>query len=710
MRPYLLSALKRLDLLLAARVERLRLDPVAAGYNQYRGLFLSDAEIDAVLPGYGARPMPDCAAATALEQRAEELRREAAADGSAGSEPLRELARCFELDDFDLLMVLLCLAPEIDRKYEKLYAYLQNDVLRKWPTLDLALDLHCSSLASRLECRARLAPGRPLLQHQLITFAGDGADESASLLSRPVKLDPRIAAYLLGGEMLDEALSGFTHPVVPAAREEDWLAPDELKHRVLDLAAEEEGLCFFLGAWGCGRKLAAEVLAASCGRNLLVAGLPQALLNGPVTRRLAGRLVREAALRGAILYLDGAEALLVEEKQASRQSLLDALDDSPVPAILATTQEWDEALRDRPSHHPVIVFPAPDHEERDALWRHFLPALDPREASALAAKFQFTGGRIRAAIAQARCLEAEEASDSLDLDHIYRACRAQSATQLMPLARRVTPLFGWDDIILPAGCTAHLHEICLHLQHRRRVFGEWRFDHKASRGKGVSALFVGAPGTGKTMAAEVIAHELRLDLFKIDLSSVVSKYIGETEKNLSRIFDEADRSNGILFFDEADALFGKRSEVKDSHDRYANIEINYLLQRMEEYQGIVILASNFQKNIDEAFRRRLRFLVEFPLPDEKHRARIWQAVFPPGTPLDKDIDFPFLARKFKLAGGSIRNIALSAAFLAAEDEGAIRMDHLIRATRRELQKLGRLCVKSDFDHYFELVEPTEATA
>ncbi len=223
-------------------------------------------------------------------------------------------------------------------------------------------------------------------------------------------------------------------------------------------------------------------------------------------------------------------------------------------------------------------------------------------------------------------------------------------------------------------------------------------------------LFVGAPGTGKTMAAEVIAQELRLDLFKVDLSCVVSKYIGETEKNLSRVFDEADQSNGILFFDEADALFGRRSEVKDSHDRYANIEIDYLLQRMEEYEGIVILATNFQKNIDEAFRRRLRFLVEFPLPDEKQRARIWRSVFPHETPLAADIDFAFLAHKFKITGGSIRNIALSAAFLAAQEQQEVRMFHVIRATRRELRKLGRLCVKADFDHYFEFVEPEEATA
>jgi SpoVK/Ycf46/Vps4 family AAA+-type ATPase len=207
------------------------------------------------------------------------------------------------------------------------------------------------------------------------------------------------------------------------------------------------------------------------------------------------------------------------------------------------------------------------------------------------------------------------------------------------------------------------------------------------------------------MAAEIIAGELGLEMYKTDLSSLVSKYIGETEKNLSRVFQEAEQGNAILFFDEADALFGKRSEVKDSHDRYANIEINYLLQKLEEHDGVVIMASNFQKNIDDAFTRRLRFVVEFPFPDEAYRERIWRSVLPPAIPVDDDVDFAFLANQFKLAGGSIKNIALGAAFLAAGDGDALHMEHLVRATRRELQKMGRLCLRSDFGQYFELIEP-----
>ena len=271
------------------------------------------------------------------------------------------------------------------------------------------------------------------------------------------------------------------------------------------------------------------------------------------------------------------------------------------------------------------------------------------------------------------------------------------------MARKVTPLYTWDDIILPADDLRQLQEICAQAKHRQQVFGEWGFGGKMSLGKGLSILFVGPSGTGKTMASEIIARELGLDLFKIDLAGVVSKYIGETEKNLSRIFEEAEQSNAILFFDEADALFGKRSQVKDAHDRYANIEINYLLQKMEEYEGITVLASNFKKNIDEAFTRRLRFIVEFPFPDETYRRRIWQHIFPEAIRPDADVDFAFLARKLQLTGGNIRNIALNAAFLAAADGGVVNMEHLIRSTKREFQKMGRLCVKADFEQYYEWV-------
>jgi SpoVK/Ycf46/Vps4 family AAA+-type ATPase len=249
-----------------------------------------------------------------------------------------------------------------------------------------------------------------------------------------------------------------------------------------------------------------------------------------------------------------------------------------------------------------------------------------------------------------------------------------------------------------------LSEICSYLKHYQTVYGDWGFGRRISLGLGLNVLFAGPSGTGKTMAAEILAGELGLDLYKIDLSSIVSKYIGETEKNLDRVFREGQISNAILFFDEADALFGKRSEVRDSHDRYANVEVAYMLQRMEEYDGAVILATNLRKNMDDAFARRMHFALEFPMPEEPDRYRIWKNVFPPEAPIAADANLAFMARQFKITGGNIKNIALGAAFLAAENGGHITMGNLVRATKREYQKTGKLCTEADFAEYFELIK------
>ena len=264
------------------------------------------------------------------------------------------------------------------------------------------------------------------------------------------------------------------------------------------------------------------------------------------------------------------------------------------------------------------------------------------------------------------------------------------STHLTTLVQKIDGRRGWDELVLPARPQTLLKELASEARYRGQVLGRWGFEKKLTLGKGLTALFSGPPGTGKTMAAQIVASELELDLYRIDLSQVVSKYIGETEKHLRQVFEDAEATRAVLFFDEADALFGKRSDVQDAHDRYANIEVGYLLQKIEEFDGIAILATNFRQNLDDAFIRRMRFIVEFPFPDEAQRAGIWNVTFPPQAPLASDVDFRALARDVRLAGGYIRNIGLTAAFYAAGDGGVICMEHLARAAAREYEKLGRL--------------------
>ena len=321
-------------------------------------------------------------------------------------------------------------------------------------------------------------------------------------------------------------------------------------------------------------------------------------------------------------------------------------------------------------------------------------ALSDLDLTLLAGQFLLTATQIRDAVASARDAAAQR-NEPLAPADLFAAARAHSSPALGSLARKIEPRYTWSDIVLPDDQMAMLREIIATVRGRPIVLETWGVGQKLASSSGVTVLFSGPPGTGKTMAAEVVAAELSLDLYKIDLSTVVNKYIGETEKNLGRIFDEASNSNAILFFDEADAIFGKRSEVKDAHDRYANIEISYLLQRMEDYDGVTVLATNLRANMDDAFKRRLQFAVDFPFPDEAYRLRIWQALFPISVPRADDLDLTLLARRFKLAGGNIRNIIISAAYLAATNGGKISMDHLLHGARRELQKMGRLINEKD---------------
>ena len=348
----------------------------------------------------------------------------------------------------------------------------------------------------------------------------------------------------------------------------------------------------------------------------------------------------------------------------------------------------------------------PDFDTRRLSWSSALgAAFDESDLERLADFFSFSGTRVEQTVglARARATLRDPSNPKPEMSDVLEAGRDLTNPNVSQFAIPIEPRFRWDDLVLPPDEMKQLKGVANRLKYRNLVHRDWQFGSKSTRGRGLAVLFTGASGAGKTMAAEVLAHELSLRLLQIDLATVVSKYIGETELHLRLIFREAEMSQSLLFFDEADALYGKRTEVSDAHDRYANIEVNYLLQRIEQYQGLVVLATNFQENIDEAFLRRLHCVVRFPFPDASARAQIWERQFPKQAPLAEKLDYPFLASQFKLSGGNIRNAALEAAFLAARDGGAqgrISMDHIIEAVRHEYQKQGKLVMKTDLGRYW----------
>jgi AAA+ superfamily predicted ATPase len=525
------------------------------------------------------------------------------------------------------------------------------------------------------------------------------------MLSRFLKLDDRIVNFLLGFEQLDARLERVAR-LAPAQTEDRLLAVDgAMRSRIAAFVtgyfnsaekAEQPIVLYLRGPYGSGGQALSEAVCQDLGLSLIVSDAAKMLEAETPFEEMMWLLGRETILQPAALCLDNFDAFAGDDRQRSRLMALGNVARAfPGLTFLLGREPCQPQGIFNQDKFIQLDIPVPDDKAREDFWKEQLNRDGllggDLDAAALASKFAFTPGQIDDALRAAETSAQWRSVGSVaqvTMEDLDAACRAQCALRLGALARKIEPQRTWDDIVLPPNQLSHLKEVCAHALHRHTVHREWGFDRKLSGGLGLNALFSGSPGTGKTLAAEVIAHELRLDLYKIDLSQVVSKYIGETEKNLHQIFREAQSSGAILFFDEADALFGKRSEVKDSHDRYANIEISYLLQKMEEYDGIAILATNLRGNMDEAFVRRLRLIIEFPFPDEEYRRRIWEVTFPPEAPLASDVDFHLLAREIRLAGGSIRNIALSAAFYAAQNGGEIQMQHLSSAARREFQKIG----------------------
>ena len=589
---------------------------------------------------------------------------------------LDSLCKAFFLSPFERDVLLLCAGMELDFGLAALCAAAQGNSHSPFPTFSLALaalpEAHWSALT----------PSGPLRRWRLIEVGvGD------TLTTSPLRIDERVLHYLTGISSLEARLQGFVESL-PAPgdlphsqrRLAQWVADFWSRAKetsdwpIIHLSGEEESSKRAIAAFACAALgLQAYVLNGE--------DIPLGVLEREALTRL---WEREAALTRS--------AMLIEyDDKVNNHSLVSFMEN--VHGLLLVASR--EPLRLRKRQLVNLEVTRPTKGEQQSLWQEVLGPLASRldgELERVVAQFNLSAPKISAAGAHLRSTLSGEPGEALG-PLLWDACRSQARARLKDLAQRIDPAATWDDLILPEPQMQTLRDIAAHVRQRTKVYETWGFAAKGARGLGISALFAGASGTGKTMAAEVLAGALKLDLYRIDLSQVVNKYIGETEKNLRRVFDAAESGGAILLFDEADALFGKRSEVKDSHDRYANIEVSYLLQRMETYRGLSILTTNMKTALDAAFLRRLRFIVQFPFPDAAHRAEIWRRIFPSSTPVE-GLDLNKLAR-LNSTGGTIRNIALNAAFLAAEANEPVRMLHVLRAARCEYAKLEKVPTEAE---------------
>jgi hypothetical protein len=566
---------------------------------------------------------------------------------------LEQLCKLFGLSSFERAVLVMCAGMELDSKFAGVCGKADGDARRDYPTFSLALaalpDAHWSALT----------PDAPLRRWRLIELQS-GCDLTQSRL----RIDERVLHFLTGVTHLDERLVGVVEPI-PGSTDvvnSQRAIAERIAAVLQNCAGAGLPVIQLCGNDATAKRAMAGAACAAVGLDLHALAAEVLPTDARELESLVRLWEREAAL--------AASALLVECGEADNFF-------APVRFIERAGGVLFVASRERLRlrHRTAVSFDVtkPTSEEQQALWRR---AGVNGQVEALAAQFDLNAASIRAAAAQSKSPE-----------ELWIACRAEARPRLDNLAQRIDTRATWNEIVLPAPQLAMLREIAVHVRQRTKVYETWGFAQKCNRGLGISALFAGASGTGKTLAAEVLANELRLDLYRIDLSQVVSKYIGETEKNLRRVFDAAEEGGAILLFDEADALFGKRSEVKDSHDRYANIEISYLLQRMEQYRGLAILTTNMKDAVDPAFLRRIRFVLQFPFPDAAERLEIWRRMFPAQTPLE-GLDVTKLA-KLHVAGGNIRNIAVNAAFLAADANEPVRMNHLLRVTRTEYAKIEK---------------------
>jgi SpoVK/Ycf46/Vps4 family AAA+-type ATPase len=692
---HLQDELRRLDSMLRLHFEGAG-DGAAASKDGFEGMYISAEDVSRLLePDREQRTVTNEQLRQQIDDQATRLRDRVSLSYQQGT-PIRfaALADSFALSRPELDAVLLALAPELDQKYEQIFAYLLDDITSKRPTVGLILRVLSHTEQERLASLTHFSPSSPLVAHGLVELHPDSPD--VPTLSQSVSLDRHIVEYLTGTDDVAGSIADFARLEESPTQATELTLEARTQTRLDSLVSDtvDDPTIYYLhGPSGSGRASAAEAIAASVGLPRLVVDTPR--LAGTALDTVLAQLTREAMLKSACLQFENVDALDAQDADGSVDTLVAGLEAFHQHVFLTGAGPWTPTAT-LPTHEfASLAVERPSFPLRKAIWDEYTEDLpDDIDTESLASKFSLTRGQIEDALFTARAFTT---GDGLTTSAVYKGCRAQSSAKLEELAHKAETNYGWDDIVLPEEKTQQLREVDAHVLHRGTVYSDWGFEEKFSLGNGLIVLFTGPSGTGKTMAAEIIAANAGLDLYKIDIASVTSKYIGETEKNLGTIFDEATHSNAILLFDEADALFGQRSDVSSAQDRYANVEVNYLLQRVEEHDGTVILTTNFEQNIDDAFQRRLNVSIDFPRPGEDSRRAIWEQIFPADTPV-AELDYEFLST-FEVTGGNIKNIAQTAAFLAADDTGTVEMKHVVVATKLELQKVGKLVNPSDFGAY-----------
>lgn len=683
--------LRRTDLLLLRAVRRQRARPAMRAKGQFWGSVITDDEVDALLRAHGEIDYP--VGADGLEDAI--AASTAYRDAPGGR--LHRLREAFGLDGDDMDLVLLAVAPEISAGYGKIFAYLNDNLNQAFLTVDLATRVLRQERRQRLALQGRLLPGAPLVRNRLLQLnPPDGMDTHTSRRVHPA---PRLLQWLLRSSAIAMA-EGAT------LLETRWapFVPRQTQERLAQLQGSLNSpiTVAIVGGTTGMREGVAMAVARTAGRPLVRVDVERtkSYLQQPFD------LVRDLMLDGAIPYLVNVPD--TSEEPSLRMQMLNvgsALAELPYTVCVGGNDRRAVSAMlgaDRPN--VTVPVGRSTNAERIDAWAEAMErrGWDRGKAPDLAERFYSVGGTTIERVLERAYAEA--GNHEPDLETLWSAAREAARPEFSGLAQKIVPRYTWTDLILPDKIIGQLKHLEQYLAQQETVMDHWGGSKIRPRGYGIKALFSGAPGTGKTMCAEVIAGGLGLDLFKVDLSAVISRWVGETEKNLKEIFDAAEGGSTVVLFDEADALFGSRGDVKQAQDRFANQEVSFLLQRLEVFEGCAILTTNLQENIDEAFLRRFGAVIEFPMPSPAERRKLWERAIPEHAPRAVDLDLDYISEQFVLAGGSIVNASINACVVAAAAEQPISMPHVINAVARELYKMGKQINRVHFGQYFDQVK------